>query len=42
VAACYADPARAERDLGWKAQRGIDAMCRDHWNWQKQNPDGYE
>ncbi len=42
VAACYADPARAARDLGWKAQRGIEAMCRDHWNWQKQNPDGYE
>jgi UDP-glucose 4-epimerase len=42
VAACYADPARAERDLGWKAQRGLEIMCRDHWNWQKQNPNGYE
>ncbi|HEY0588889.1 MAG TPA: UDP-glucose 4-epimerase GalE [Pseudoduganella sp.] len=42
VAACYADPARAERVLGWKAQRGLEIMCRDHWNWQKRNPNGYE
>jgi len=42
VAACYADPARAARQLDWRAQRGIEVMCRDHWNWQKQNPNGYE
>lgn len=42
VAACYADPARAKRDLGWQAQRGLELMCRDHWNWQKNNPSGYE
>jgi len=42
VAACYANPALAERNLGWKAQRDLDVMCRDHWNWQKQNPNGYE
>jgi UDP-glucose 4-epimerase len=42
VAVCYADPARAARELGWKAQRGLEIMCRDHWNWQKQNPNGYE
>lgn len=41
VAACYANPARAERYLGWKAQRDLGAMCRDHWHWQKHNPDGY-
>jgi UDP-glucose 4-epimerase len=41
VAACYADPALAEQYLGWKARRDLDAMCRDHWNWQKQNPQGY-
>tara|TARA_B100000676_G_C18065233_1_gene840517 strand:- start:361 stop:1377 length:1017 start_codon:yes stop_codon:yes gene_type:complete len=41
VASCYSDPAHAERVLGWKATRGIDAMCADHWRWQKQNPDGY-
>jgi len=42
VAACYADPARAERELGWKAQRDLALMCRDHWNWQKNNPNGYQ
>lgn len=41
VAACYADPSHAERYLKWKAQRDLAAMCRDHWNWQKQNPQGY-
>ncbi|MEO8411437.1 MAG: UDP-glucose 4-epimerase GalE [Propionivibrio sp.] len=35
VAACYADPALAERLLGWKAKRGIDEMCRDAWRWQQ-------
>lgn len=39
--AVFADPSLAERDLGWKAQRTIDAMCADAWNWQKQNPRGY-
>ena len=42
VAACYADPARAEQLLGWKAMRDIAAMCRDHWRWQSQNPHGYQ
>ena len=41
VAACYADPTMAEQLLGWKAQRDLAAMCRDHWRWQKQNPQGY-
>ena len=41
IALCYADVSRAERELGWKAQRGLDEMCRDAWNWQKQNPRGY-
>lgn len=41
VAQVYADPFKAERDLGWKAKRDIDVMCRDAWNWQKQNPQGY-
>ena len=39
---CYADPARSERVLGWKAQRGLHEMCRDSWNWQSKNPRGYE
>ena len=34
IAACYADPALAEKLLGWKARRGIDEMCRDAWRWQ--------
>jgi len=34
IAACYADPALAEKLLGWKARRGIDDMCRDAWRWQ--------
>ncbi len=41
VAECWALPAKAERELGWKAERGIDEMCRDTWNWQKKNPEGY-
>ncbi|WP_300086416.1 UDP-glucose 4-epimerase GalE [uncultured Nitrosomonas sp.] len=41
VAACYADPSFAEQWLGWKAQRDLAAMCRDHWHWQKNNPEGY-
>jgi UDP-glucose 4-epimerase len=41
VAACYADPALAERLLGWKARLGLDTMCADSWRWQSANPDGY-
>eukprot|EP00252_Welwitschia_mirabilis_P014223 TRINITY_DN3130_c0_g1_i1.p1 TRINITY_DN3130_c0_g1~~TRINITY_DN3130_c0_g1_i1.p1 ORF type:complete len:360 (-),score=78.98 TRINITY_DN3130_c0_g1_i1:200-1279(-) len=39
--AVYASPAKAERELGWKAKYGIEEMCRDQWNWAKQNPWGY-
>jgi len=42
IAAVYADPSKAERELGWKAERGIDEMCADSWRWQRQNPNGYE
>ena len=38
---CYADPAKAKAELGWEAQYGIDEMCRDSWNWQSKNPNGY-
>lgn len=41
VAACYADPTKALRELGWRAERGLQAMCEDAWRWQSQNPDGY-
>lgn len=42
IATCYCDPAKAERELGWKAQFGIREMCEDAWRWQKNNPNGYE
>jgi UDP-glucose 4-epimerase len=38
----YADPSKAERELGWKAQRDLEAMCADAWRWQSQNPRGFE
>lgn len=41
IAECWADPSKAEKELGWKAQYGIDEMCADTWNWQSRNPDGY-
>ncbi|HYA75324.1 MAG TPA: UDP-glucose 4-epimerase GalE [Burkholderiaceae bacterium] len=41
VASCWADPGRAQRELGWCAQRSIDEMCRDAWAWQQANPTGY-
>ncbi len=41
VAEVYADPQRAERLLGWRAELDVDAMCRDAWRWQSMNPNGY-
>ena len=41
IAECYADASKAESELGWKAQLGIDDMCASLWNWQKKNPNGY-
>jgi UDP-glucose 4-epimerase len=41
VAACYADPAFAAELLGWRAERGIEAMCVDAWRWQSGNPNGF-
>ena len=41
IATCYCDPTKAEKELGWKAQFGLEEMCRDAWNWQKNNPNGY-
>lgn len=42
IATCYSDAAKAKRELGWEAQYGIREMCADSWNWQKNNPKGYE
>ena len=41
VAACYADPSAAARELGWSAKLGLEDMCRDAWRWQTANPDGF-
>ncbi len=41
IASCYADPALALTTLGWRAQRGLAAMCADAWHWQNLNPGGY-
>lgn len=41
VAASYADPAKAHRVLGWSTRLTIDDACRDYWNWQSSNPNGY-
>ena len=41
IAECWADPAAAERLLGWKTKRGLDTICADAWRWQQGNPQGY-
>ncbi len=41
IAACYADPAKAEKLLGWKAELGLEEMVRDSWMWQSKNPEGF-
>jgi UDP-glucose 4-epimerase len=41
LATCYANPEKSEKLLGWKAEKGIFDMCRDAYNWQSKNPDGY-
>lgn len=41
LAQAWADTTRAETELGWRASRDIDAMARDAWRWQSQNPHGY-
>lgn len=41
IATCYSNPTKAKNELGWEAKFGIDEMCRDSWNWQKNNPTGY-
>lgn len=41
VAICYSDSAKACRELGWRAEKGIEEMCADSWRWQSMNPEGY-
>jgi len=42
LATCYADPVKSAEVLGWKAQFDQTDMCRDTWNWQRKNPNGYD
>ena len=41
IGTCYADPAKSTEVLGWKAEKNLADMCRDSWNWQSKNPQGY-
>lgn len=40
IDSCYADPSKAEKILGWKAEKTLEDMCLDSWRWQKNNPEG--
>ena len=42
IASYYANAQKAKELLGWSATKNIDDMCRDGWNWQSKNPNGYE
>lgn len=42
IAECFADPAKAENQLGWKAEKSLEDMCFDSWNWQSHNVNGYK
>lgn len=41
IATCYADSTKANKELGWKAEKTLEDMCRDSWRWQSDNPNGY-
>ena len=41
IAKCYCNPQKIENELDWKAENDIEEMCRDSWNWQRNNPEGY-
>lgn len=42
IGTCYSDATKALNELGWKAEKSLEDMCRDSWNWQSNNPNGYE
>ena len=42
IPVCYADVTKAEKELGWFAKRSVEDMCRDSYNWQKKNPNGFD
>lgn len=41
IAVCFADPTKAWHVLDWRARKGLEEMCADHWRWQSMNPNGY-
>ncbi len=41
AAVCYADVSKANQELNWQTKRDLEDMCRDAWNWQQKNPNGY-
>ena len=41
IAECWADPSKAQAELGWRAERDIEKMCEDGWRWQSNNPNGF-
>lgn len=41
VASSYADPSKANAELGWRTTKSVEEMCADTWRWQSQNPEGY-
>lgn len=42
IASCYADVHKINKEIGWKAQKTIHDACKDTWNWQSNNPNGYD
>lgn len=42
IGICYADATKAQRELGWVAEKGMEEMCSDAWHWQSNNPNGYQ
>lgn len=42
IAECYADASKAAKILGWTAEKNLEDMCRDSWNWQSHNVNGYK
>ena len=42
IAVCYCSPEKARKELGWTAEYSLEDMCRDAWNWQKKNPEGFK
>lgn len=42
IAECFADPTKAKTELGWVAEKDLEDMCRDSWNWQSNNVNGYK